>query len=980
MDAFAALAPGIRGLLAAEGLDQPTEAQEKAIPAILAGESVLLIAPTGAGKTEAALLPVLQGLAERKARKANLGIGALYITPLRALNRDMERRIGQWAAKLELRVEVRHGDTPQSARRKQTLRPPDLLITTPETLQAILPAKVLRKHLAHVRWVVIDEVHQLAKDRRGIQLTVALERLAEAAREPFQRIGLSATVGNPEDVAALFGGERPLRVVHAAPPKRMEYRVEWPKPNDGDFELARELFISPEVASYLTLIRDVVEANRSTLVFVNSRLNAELLGSRLPQVTEGIAVHHGSLPREAREQSERALKEGKLKGLVATSTLELGIDIGAVDQAVQYQSPRQTAALVQRVGRAGHDLKRVSKGTIIAVSADDVLESLAIVRRAEARQLEGLHIHRGALDVLGHQVVGLVLDHGGRARDRDVLATVRRSAAYEGLTDEPYRKTADFLCHLRHLRREGGELVAGKRAREYYFRNLSTIEDERTYPVVDLTTMKPVGILGEEEVVLRARKGYTFVVRGRTWRIHEMGHDGTVYVNPVEDPTARIPGWQGTVIPVHYEVAQQAAALRREVAERLAGADVERVADDLARAWPVNRSAVRRVCEVVQAHRETGAPMPTERNIVVEGFDHFLVVHAPYGEIVNETLGDLVEELLARQNLVRFWWMDGYHLLYELTTRVEDLDLKALAEGWFRKDEAEVEQLLKVFLDEHWPLGFYMKGPAERLGAIPRGLYIPSDDLNSFEVRFQGTPVEDEAMREVLVEHTDFARVRDIYRGVREGSIRVEAWKGDRATPLGHSIVRRYVELAELVSPEQDREQSAQRMKQFLLTERVNLLCFGCGAMQKAKSVGELPERPACEACQGPVLGVLSWHGTPIQDALARHRAGEDLQEEERKELTRTRQGADLVAVYGRKAVLALSVYGVGPQMAAKTLAKMHRNEDDFFRDLYDAKLRYVMTRGFWDKDRGAGARPREAVGRPYAYAPREGASPERRL
>jgi ATP-dependent helicase Lhr and Lhr-like helicase len=980
--AFEALAPPIQALLAGEGLGSPTEAQERAIPRILAGADVLLIAPTGAGKTEAALLPVLQGLAQRKQDKANLGIGALYITPLRALNRDMERRIGHWAAKLDLRVEVRHGDTPPSVRRKQTLRPPDLLVTTPETLQAILPAKVLRRHLSHVRWVVVDEVHQLAKDRRGIQLTVGLERLARVTRQPFQRIALSATVGNPQEVAALFGGARPLEVVRAAPPKKMEYRVEWPKPNDGDFELSRELFISPEVASYLTLMRDVIEANRSTIVFVNSRLNAELLGSRLPQVVEGVGVHHGSLPREAREQAERALKEGRLKGLVATSTLELGIDVGSVDQAIQYQSPRQTAALVQRVGRAGHDLVRTSKGTIVAVNADDVLESLAIVRRAHARQLEGLHIHRGALDVLGHQVVGVVLDHDGRARDADILRVVKGSEAYRDLPEAAYRKVTDFLCHLHHLRREGQDLVGGRRARDYYFRNLSTIEDERTYPVVDLTTMQPVGILGEEEVVLRARKGYTFVVRGRSWRIADVGHDGRIYVNPVEDPTARIPGWQGEVIPVHWEVAQQAAALRSEVAEHLEAAhgDAGAVGEALAGAWPVNRSAVRRVAEVVQAHRATGAPMPTDRNVCVEGFSNFLVVHAPFGEVVNETLGDIVEELLARKDLVRFWWMDGYRLLYELTIRAEDLDLPALADELFRQSPEEVERLLGVFMDEHWPLGMFMKGPAERFGAIPRGLFIPADDLNSFEVRFRGTPVEDEAMREVLLEHTDFARVRGVFDGVRSGALALHTWKGDRATPLGHAIVRRYVEMAELVSPEADREQSAQRMRDFLLTERVTLLCFGCGAMRGAQVVGDMPERPVCSTCASPVQGVMRWHGSPVQEALRKHRAGEALEGEEQKELARVRQGADLVAVYGRKAVLALSVFGVGPQAAGRILARMHRDDADLFRDLYDAKLHYVLTRGFWDKDRGQGQRPREATGRPYAYSPREGASPERRM
>src|SRR6266571_3911306 len=350
-DTFASLSATVRTLLRELGVEGPTAPQQAAIPQILAGHDVLIISPTGSGKTEAALLP---------------------------LNRDMQRRIEWWAQKLGIRVEIRHGDTPQSARRRQAVKPPDLLVTTPETLQAILPAKILRTHLRWVRHVIIDEVHQLAKDRRGIQLTVALERLREVAGK-FQRIGLSATVGNPKEVAALFGGESPLEVVQVAPPKQMEYRVEWPKPNDEDFELARELFISPEVAASLTFMQDSIDEHRSSLVFVNSRTNAELLSSRFGMLKAPVGVHHGSLPREAREKAETAFKSGELKALVATSTLELGIDIGSVDHAIQYMSPRQATSLVQRVGRAGHTLARTSKGTIVAVSADDVLESLAVI-------------------------------------------------------------------------------------------------------------------------------------------------------------------------------------------------------------------------------------------------------------------------------------------------------------------------------------------------------------------------------------------------------------------------------------------------------------------------------------------------------------------------------------------------------------------------------------------------------------------------
>jgi ATP-dependent Lhr-like helicase len=742
----------------------------------------------------------------------------------------------------------------------------------------------------------------------------------------------------------------------------MEYHVEWPKPNDEDFELARQLFISPEVAASLTFMQDAINEHRQNLVFVNSRNNAELLGSRFTMLKAPVGVHHGSLPREAREKAEAEFKAGSLKALVATSTLELGIDVGAVDHALQYMSPRQATSLVQRVGRAGHTLERVSKGTIVSVSADDALESLAVIRRAQRGQLEPLKIHMGSLDVLGHQIVGLALDGGGRSSKERVLAVVTRAWPYREI-EPAFDRVADFLVHLKLLRRDGASFVVTARGRDYYFKNLSTIKDERTYPVIDLTTMKPVGIIGEEEMVLRARKGATFIIRGRTWKIHQIGQDGRVFVDPIEDPTARIPGWDGEILPVPFDVAQETAKMRGEIADRLRTKSVADVTEGLAAEWPVNRSAARRVTEWIASHVDAEAPVPTDDLILLEAFGRFLIVHAPFGEVVNNTFGDLLEELLARKNLVRFWWTDAYRILLELTTNTEDLDLRQLTADLLGIDEAEVERSLDILVRDHLPVGMHMKAIAERFGAIERGLLIPADELNSFEVRFRGTPIEDEARREMFLEHVDFERVRWIYRGLRTGTIRVATVRGKTPTPIGYPIVRRYVEAPELFSPEAERAQNVERMRQFLLTERVNLLCFSCGEIDPDREAGQLADKPVCPACAAGILAPLSWHGAPIKDAFARRQMGLDLSEDEEKELVRARQGADLVAVYGRKAVLALSVYGVGPQAASRVLAKMHRDEKAFYADLYDAKLRYLTTRPYWDQ------RPaKEPVGKTWAY------------
>ena len=527
--------------------------------------SLLIVSPTGSGKTEAALLPLLEHLSEIAAP----GIRLVYITPLRALNTNLVSRVQRFTRDSGLIASVRHGDTPVSERRKQAAHPPDILITTPETLQAILPGKVMQRHLRNVRFVIIDEVHQFAEDRRGVQLAVALERLRRVTEKDFQRIGLSATVGHPDQIAALFGGEKPLEVLLSPLEKKMEYHVEWPRPIDKDFETARDLYITPEAAASLSEIDDTLDESRSTLVFVNARPLAELLGSRLAMVRTDVGVHHGSLPREERERVETGFKAGTIKGLVCTSTLELGLDLGSIDRVVQYMSPRQVTSFIQRVGRSGHTLERTSKGTILAVSADDAIESVAVVQAAEAKDLEPLHVHTNALDVLAHQIVGAALDRGGTADFREIRKTIRKAGPYHGLEDEQAAKVAEFLDHLGILRRQGENVRVTSKGRNYYYENLSTIRDERRYPVVDLTDQRQVGILGEEFMVLHAKEGLHFIVRGRPWKIAKIGKDGVVYVTPVADPNAAIPGWDGEMLPVPYHLAQRVGALRKDLDARL---------------------------------------------------------------------------------------------------------------------------------------------------------------------------------------------------------------------------------------------------------------------------------------------------------------------------------------------------------------------------------------------------------------------------
>ena len=325
MNAFAPLSDEISNFLRANGMVQFTPIQDKAVPLLFRkDQNALLLAPTGSGKTEAALLPLLHRLQELKKTQELFGFYILYITPLRALNRDVFKRIEELCMHLDLSVAVRHGDTTQYARRKQAIYPPNLLIITPESLQAILPGKRLRYHLRTVFAVIVDEVHDLADSKRGVQLSLGLERLDRLVGTPVQRIGLSATVGNPSEVASLLGGTRAAKTVWAGYGKRkLDLRVEVPEPTDKHRALAKKISYPQHSTARLDTIVDLINSHQSVLVFTNTRSFSEVLGAKMRVVSPPFEfdVHHGSLSKIARLSAEDRLKTGISKAIIATSSI-----------------------------------------------------------------------------------------------------------------------------------------------------------------------------------------------------------------------------------------------------------------------------------------------------------------------------------------------------------------------------------------------------------------------------------------------------------------------------------------------------------------------------------------------------------------------------------------------------------------------------------------------------------------------------------
>jgi ATP-dependent Lhr-like helicase len=952
VNAFGQLHQRIRDRLSEQGISQPTLPQEQAIPAILSGENVLLIAPTGTGKTEAASLPIFHKIlsGERK------GTQAVYVTPLRALNRDMLRRFLEWGKKLQITVAVRHGDTSQADRRRQALKPPDLLITTPETLQIMLTGKRLRQNLSTVRTVVVDEVHEMATSKRGCQLAVLLERLAQLSGD-FQRIGLSATVGSPEAVARLLvGTRRSFKIIQTDVERASDFRVVSPVPGRGDYAMASTLECDPHLAAQIRFIRETVH-NRKCLIFVNTRQAAEVLGSRFRQLQEPIGVHHGSLSVEARVEAEEAFKAGELRGLICTSSMELGIDIGDVDHVIQYSSPRAVSRLLQRVGRSGHKIGLISSGTIIATCADDVAEGCAISRRAAAGDLEAIRIHEKPADVLANQIVGLEMDYGDIPLEL-AHEIVRRAYPFRNLSMDEVK---GVLCQMEEnwLVRlgEGDVLQRTRKARQYYIENLSMIPDEKRYNVYDIVGRRSVGTLDEAFVISFAQPGATFVTKGEIWEITEIG-DNEIKVVPIHR-SGEIPSWTGEEIPVPFAVAQEVGSMRRQIAEILertgrAGSEGEGKgrggqANDgqssralalamLQGKYPVDGEAAEELVDLIEKQIEKNLPVPDESHIVVETGGEGAIINACFGHKTNDTLGRVITSILsARFGSSVALQIDPYRIELTLPRALLAEEIRKLI---VELDPSYIEPILEMTLKNTTLLRWKMVHVARKFGAFSRDVDYQRVSMTKLLAVFEGTPMYREALREIYHDRLDIERAKWVLERIRDGSIEIITSSLSPIGTSGRGGGR------DVTSPEHADAAVIDLLKNRIMSDRVLLFCVNCKKWKSMRAVERVPEQPECPICGSRMIAALKpWEEEEIKVVK---KPEKKKTAEERKRTKRVFRNANLVLSYGKTAAIALASRGLGPETAARVVGKRQRDELEFYRDILKAEREYARTKRFW--------------------------------
>ena len=851
---LAPFSPAVREWFAAT-FEAPTAAQTDGWAAISQGHHTLIHAPTGSGKTLAAFLWTLDRLArDPRPRDAQPGtVRVLYVSPLKALAYDIERNlraplagIGLAAERLgeprpEITVATRTGDTPQEDRRRLVRHPPDILVTTPESLYLILTSQA-RDILRGVEHVIVDEVHAIAGTKRGAHLALSLERLEqlrpEGASAP-QRIGLSATQRPLDTIARFLGGSgagREVAIVDVGTRKLLDLQVVVPV---EDMARLGEVLppeeqpggpaTSPEARTSIwpsihPRILELIRAHRSTIVFTNSRRLAERLSQRLNELAgeDLVRAHHGSIAREQRLAIEEELKNGHLPALVATSSLELGIDMGAVDLVVQVESPTSVSRGLQRIGRAGHQVGAPSKGVIFPKYRGDLLECAVVTERMHSGEIEETRLPRNPLDVLAQQLVAMtVMD---RYTVDELHGIVTRAAPFETLSREVLEGVLGMLAgsypsdEFAELRPRVvwdrvTDVVEGRRdARVVAVTSGGTIPDRGLFPVRMVgepgTPGRQVGEL-DEEMVYETRTGEVLTLGATSWRVEAI-EPNQVLVSPAPGEPGKLPFWKGDALGRPIEVGRAVGALTRELETDLArGARGRRAA--LARLRERNdldALAAENLVAYLEEERQVAGAVPTDQRIVVERFrdelgDWRLVLLSPFGGRVHAAWTLAIEARLGERlgtEVQTIWSDDG------IAIRLPEADaaVDGLEDALF-PDPEEVEDLVIAQVANSSLFGSRFRENAARALLLPRrrpGTRTPlwqqrqrAAGLLAIASRYGSFPILVETYRECLSDVFDLPALREVLAGVQRREISVHSVETVKASPFASSLLFDYVAL-----------------------------------------------------------------------------------------------------------------------------------------------------------------------------------------
>ncbi|HZD21821.1 MAG TPA: DEAD/DEAH box helicase [Acidimicrobiia bacterium] len=842
----------------------PTRAQSEGWPAIASGEHTLIHAPTGSGKTLAAFLWTLDKLLTEPVPEKSERCRVLYISPLKALAHDVDRNLRAPLAGIrhaaerlgdgplpQLTTFLRTGDTPQEDRRRMERRPADILITTPESLYLMLTS-VVRSTLRTVQWVIVDEVHAVAGSKRGAHLALSLERLEEITDNPPQRIGLSATQRPLATIARFLGGgmvdgeewsPRPVTIIDVPHDRSLDLEIVVPvadmnEPGEPDpLDPASTTKRSMWPAIYPELLEEINRHN-STIVFANSRRLAERVCSEINNLAglEIARAHHGSVAREQRLEIEEALKHGYLKAVVATSSLELGIDMGAVDLVLQIEAPTSVASGLQRVGRSGHQVGGVSRARIFPKYQGDLLVSTVVSKQMMERKVESTRLPSNPLDVLSQQLVAQTVS-GDTTADR-LYHITRRAAPFQDLSRSVFDETLDMLsgrypsdmfAELRprlNWDRATGEVSPRPGARQLAVTNPGTIPDRGLYRVT-LPDGSRVGEL-DEEMVYESREGDAFLLGSSAWRINQITHDKVEVVPAPGETAARMPFWHGDMLGRPIETGREIGRFVREATSL----DPDEATSSLIQDFGLNDFAATNLVAYLSEEREATGVVPTDQTIVVQRFrdeigDWRVVLLSPLGARVHAPWAMALRHRFRNRygtDVDVIWSDDG------IAFRFADSDEPPDADDLLVEPE-DVEALLVEQLADTALFAARFREAASRALLLPRrrpGERTPlwlqrrrSADLLGVAKQFGSFPILLEVYREVLQDDFDLPGLQDVLGDIRARKIRVASVDTTGPSPFASSLLFSFIAayMYEADAPLAERRAAALTLDRDLLKE-----------------------------------------------------------------------------------------------------------------------------------------------------------------
>lgn len=906
-----------------KGYLEPTDPQTKAIPLILNGKNVLLRAPTGYGKTLAVMLPLVNKVSQSEEE----GIQVLYIAPLKALNRDVFQRVVQLGAKVWVDIDIRHGDTSKKTRISQTKLPPKILITTPETLQVLLVSQKLKHALKNVKSVVVDEIHELYESKRGSQLSVALERL-EQLSGPFQRIGLSATIGDTKKISKFLVPNSDCLVLETNESRDYNIKIEYPEPTADDEILSKELGVSKNNAYFLRKTKEYFKKCKNCLIFTNTRQMAEILGNRMKKYFGDeypIEVHHSSLSKHMRLDVEEKFKSGKLKSIIATSSLELGIDIGDIDLVIQYGSPRQVTKMAQRMGRGGHRIGEISRGIVFPIGVDDTLESTAIIKKLEEKWLEKPSNYDKPYDVLVNQIVAILVS--SRKEDnidyskKDVYNLMKRSDAFKNLTYKEFDKVIKFMERTRMLYLRDDILIRSRKAFSYFFENISMIPDERSYQVIDELQNRRIGILHQGFVVEHCKPGNKFLMKGDAWRINNIDGD-RILVMKADDLDGATPSWEGELIPVSKEVALKVGALRIDS--------------------PASKMLKQRKKFV----------LPDEKTLFFEAYENIAILHSCFGNKINGILANVLSALASSKiGTTVGTRTDAYRIIFSVPDYENpNVILRVLEEV---KPEW-IEEIVKNSLKNSTLFIYKFFQIAKKLGILTRNSEFTRTSGRRLMTAYENTPAIEETFKEIMTNKFDLAGVVDLLEKIKSGRIKVVNSSAEELSPLGVMGLETNKSFTAM-RPEIAEGEIERLIHNRLLKKKWFFICTHCGHPKGIFETGSFVkntqniddvERLNCSSCSSVFVGFAR-----VDD---RHEVKKDISKRNRglkfdkKLISQLDRTATLNEVYGANSAYVMSAYGIGPSTATRILRKIHKNRKDLTKSIIMAERTFLRTKRFW--------------------------------